>query len=57
MLLVRTAALAAAQLRIEIPVLPVLIGSVWHQQGLSFDPGANPAGLVLSNSITLTVRR
>lgn len=32
-----------------------LLGSVYHLQGLSLDPGWNPAGLVTSNAATLVV--
>lgn len=36
-----------------IPNDPGLLGVTIHEQGLSFDPGANAAGMVVSNALTL----
>lgn len=37
------------------PTDPTQLGDVYHLQGLSLDPGWNPAGLVTSNAATLVV--
>lgn len=37
------------------PNNPVLVGSRFYQQGLSIDPGHNPAGLVTSNALTSVI--
>lgn len=35
-----------------LPADPTLVGLQIHEQGLSLDPGFNPAGMVVSNAIT-----
>ncbi|HEU4420170.1 MAG TPA: hypothetical protein VFT55_14640, partial [Planctomycetota bacterium] len=52
-----TAAVAGgvAQLGIQIPMQPALVGFMLHVQAGSLDPGANPLGLTLSNALAVTI--
>jgi hypothetical protein len=45
----------AATLTLAIPSNTALVGAVLYQQGYSIDPGANAAGLTVSNSIRFTI--
>jgi hypothetical protein len=45
----------SATLTVDVPVHPLLVGQPFHQQGLSFDPGINAAGAVVSNAIRAVV--
>jgi hypothetical protein len=44
-----------ASLTFAIPVNPLLLGNAFYAQGLAQDTGANPLGLIASNSLALTV--
>jgi hypothetical protein len=40
---------------LAIPSLPALAGTILHSQAIVLDAGANPAGLVMSDAVTLVV--
>ena len=40
---------------VPVPLHPGLVGVVFHQQGIAFDPGANAAGLTVTNAARLTI--
>ncbi|MBI5849451.1 MAG: hypothetical protein HZB39_00200 [Planctomycetes bacterium] len=44
-----------ASFALSVPLDPTLIGAVLFATGIAVEPGANPAGLVLSNAIKLTI--
>jgi hypothetical protein len=54
-LVTATATGGVAQCSVPIPLLPSLVGFVLYAQAGSLDPGANPLGLVLSNSLVVLV--
>ncbi|HEX6813509.1 MAG TPA: kelch repeat-containing protein [Planctomycetota bacterium] len=45
----------AAQVAVQIPLLPSLVGTTFHVQAGSFDPGANPFGLTISNAVAVSI--
>ncbi|MFN6146673.1 MAG: hypothetical protein ACK5AL_09970, partial [Planctomycetota bacterium] len=52
---VATASGGAATYALPVPYDPALMGFAVHAQSAAFAPGANAAGLVTSNGVTLTV--
>jgi hypothetical protein len=44
-----------ATLSIPLPFQPALVGQQFFVQGASFDPGANPMGLTVSNALAATI--
>jgi hypothetical protein len=46
-----------ARADLPIPPDPALTGALFHQQALVLDPGANPAGAVLSDAVTAVIGR
>jgi hypothetical protein len=45
----------SATLTVPVPLHPGLVGVVFHQQGIAFDPGVNAAGLTVCNSARVTI--
>ena len=41
----------SATVQMPVPALPALLGVQFFQQAMAFDPGANPMGAVVSNSV------
>lgn len=39
----------------QVPLVPGLVGTPFYLQGVTFDPGANVAGLAVSNAATLVI--
>ena len=46
---------SVASLAMAVPVHPSLVGILLYQQGVSLDPGFNPAGLTVSNAVRVTI--
>jgi hypothetical protein len=44
-----------ATLTVPVPSNAALVGSMFYQQGWSFDPTANATGMTTSNSVRLTI--